>query len=187
MPTALVIPDLARLPSYVDALARGYLPSNVDGETLARRHGDAIARDAARFVAGLTDVAAEGPPIAMPDGTTVPRLPGFTRWIVDGDGFCGQINLRWSRDGDDLPPHVLGHVGYVIAPWRRREGHASRALALLLPIARGYGLGRIDLSTDPDNAASQKVILANGGVLVGPNVKPAAYGGAPALLYRITL
>lgn len=187
MATALVVPDLGRLPSYVEALARGYLPSNIDGETVARRHTDAIARDAAGFVAGLTDVEVKGAPIVLPDGTTVPRLPGFTRWIVDGDAFCGQINLRWCRGSDALPEHVLGHVGYVVAPWRRREGHASRALALLLPIARGYGLGRVDLSTDPDNLASQKVILGNGGVLVGPYLKPAAYGAAPALLYRITL
>lgn len=187
MSTTLVIPDLTRLPSYVDALARGYLPSNVDGATIARRHADAIARDAQGFVAGLTDVEAKGPPIQMSDGTTVPRLPGFTRWIVDGDAFCGQINLRWSPGTDDLPPHVLGHIGYVIAPWHRRQGHASRALALVLPLARAVGLGRVDISTDPDNLVSQKVILGNGGVLVGPYVRPAVYGNAPALLYRITL
>jgi predicted acetyltransferase len=187
MPTALVVPDLARLPSYVEALSRGFLPSNINGDALARRHADAIARDADDFVASLTDVEAKGPPITMPDGTTTPRLPGLTRWIVDGDAFCGLINLRWSPGRDDLPPHVLGHVGYVVAPWLRGLGHARRALALLLPIARGHGLGRIDLSTDPDNGASQKVILANGGVLIGPYVKPAAYGAAPALLYRITL
>lgn len=186
--TALVVPDVGRLPAYLDALGRGFLPSNIDGAAIARRQADAAVRDAAGFVAGLTDVEAKGAPIAMPDGTTVPRLPGFTRWIVDGDdAFCGLINLRWRPGGDDLPPHVLGHVGYVVAPWRRGRGHARRALALLLPIARDLGLRRIDLSTDRDNHASQAVILANGGVLVGPYVKPAAYGGAEALLYRIAL
>lgn len=187
MATALVVPDLGRLPAYADALARGYLPGNIDGETIARRHADAITRDAAGFVASLTDLEAKGAPVALPDGTTAPRLPGFTRWIVNGDAFCGQINLRWSPGSDELPPHVLGHVGYVVAPWHRRRGHGTRALALLLPIARAVGLGRIDLSTDPDNLASQQVILANGGALVGPYQKPAAYGAKPALLYRILL
>lgn len=187
MSTTLVIPDLTRLPSYVDALARGYLPSNVDSATIARRHVDAIARDGAAFVASLTDVEAKGGPITLPDGSIVPRLPGFTRWIVDGDAFCGQINLRWSPGTDDLPPHVLGHVGYVIAPWHRRQGHASRALAQVLPLARTVGLGRVDLTTAPDNTASQKVILANGGVFVRRFIKAAAYGGTEDFLFRITL
>lgn len=185
--TRLAIPDGARLPAYRDALARGYLPSNIDGEAVARRHVEAIARDPLGFVAGLTDPEAKGPPVALPDGSTVPRLPGFTRWIVDGDAFCGQINLRWSPGTDDLPAHILGHVGYVVAPWQRRRGHASAALALLLPLARAVGLGRIDLTTDPDNAASQRVILGNGGVLIDRFLKTAAYGDDTRWLYRIVL
>jgi predicted acetyltransferase len=187
MPTALAVPAADRLDAYRAALARGYLPSNVDGERIARAHIAAIATDAAAFLASLTDPEARGAPVRLPDGTLVPRLPGFTRWIVDGDAFVGQINLRWQVGTDELPPHVLGHVGYVIAPWHRRRGHASAALALLLPLARAVGLSRVDLTTDPDNLASQKVIRANGGVLVGRFNKTAAYGGDESLLYRIVL
>lgn len=187
MPTTLLIPDAQHLPLYSEALARGYLPSNVDGDAVAKRHVDAIARDPAGFLASLDDRLAAGGSVHLPDGTLVPRLPGFTRWIMDAGAFCGQINLRWQPDTDELPPHVLGHAGYVVTPWHRRQGHATRALALLLPLARAVGLGRIDLTTDPDNTPSQRVILANGGTLVGRFRKPAAYNHAEALLFRIPL
>ncbi|MBP0575839.1 hypothetical protein J8J27_34480, partial [Mycobacterium tuberculosis] len=78
----LAVPDLVRLPAYRAALDCGYLPSNVDGERIARAHLAAIAADAAAFVASLDDPHARGAPITLPDGSVVPRLPGFTRWIV---------------------------------------------------------------------------------------------------------
>lgn len=39
----------------------------------------------------------------------------------------------------------------------------------------------------PGNLASQKVVLANGGRLVGRFFEDAAYGGAESLRYRIDL
>jgi hypothetical protein len=61
------------------------------------------------------------------------------------------------------------------------------ALAQLLPMARAEGLEWVDLTTDPDNIPSQKVITANGGTLIRRFTKAAAYGGAESLLWRITL
>jgi predicted acetyltransferase len=56
-----------------------------------------------------------------------------------------------------------GHIGYhVIAPWRR-QGHATRMLAEGLDRARKIGLDRVLLTCAPDNVASRRVILANGG------------------------
>ena len=49
------------------------------------------------------------------------------------------------------------------------------------------GLDLLEITPDPDNLASQKVILANGGMLVGRFAKAAAYGGAESLKYRIDL
>ena len=62
-----------------------------------------------------------------------------------------------------------------------------RALGLLLPLARAQGLLFVELTTDPDNTASQRVITANGGVLVEHFTKDAAYGGTPGLRFRIDL
>jgi predicted acetyltransferase len=45
----------------------------------------------------------------------------------------------------------------------------------------------VELTTDVVNLASQRVITANGGVLVEEFTKPAAYGGAPSLRFRIFL
>jgi predicted acetyltransferase len=185
--TELRRPDRTGLAAYVDALDRGFLPSNVEGERIAAAHRAAIGADADAFLAGLDDPEGRGPPIRLPDGREVARLPGFTRWIFAGATFGGIMNLRWQPGGDALPPYVLGHIGYVIVPWMRRHGHATRALALLLPQARSVGLGAVELTTDLDNIASQAVIIRNGGVLVGRRPRPAAYGGGEQCLFRIVL
>jgi predicted acetyltransferase len=51
--------------------------------------------------------------VALPDGTMVPRLPGFWRWLWDGE-FCGSIQFRWQPGTPDLPPTCLGHIGYSV-------------------------------------------------------------------------
>ena len=69
------------------------------------------------------------------------------------------------------------------APWPRAPGRVGPAL----PLARERGLTHVEITTDPENLGSQKVILDNGGVLVGTFDKGAAYGHAPGLRYRIEL
>jgi predicted acetyltransferase len=58
---------------------------------------------------------------------------------------------------------------------------------LILPLAREQGLPFVDLTTDVDNVASQRVILHNGGQLVEHFLKPPSHGGIPALRFRIQL
>jgi predicted acetyltransferase len=82
---------------------------------------------------------------------------------------------------------VLGHIGYAVVPWARGRGHAKRAVGLLLPEARRLGLTYVEITTDPDNPASQAVIVANGGRLVERFAKVAAQGGTETLRYRIDL
>jgi predicted acetyltransferase len=83
----------------------------------------------------------------------------------DGE-FCGSIALRWHTGSDDLPDYCPGHIGYSAVPWKQRQGYATQALGLLLPMARGQGLSHVIISTQPDNLASQKVILRNGGQFI---------------------
>ena len=182
----LVVPSLARLPAYADALRRGFWSDNIRREESAREELAMIAANPADFVASLDDPEASRPPITLPDGNTVPRLPGFRRWMWD-ESFCGSVNFRWQPGTSDLPSYVLGHLGYAVVPWKQRRGHATRALALMLPVARKLGLAHIDLTTDPDNLPSQKVITANGGALVKSFRKEAAYGETESLLFRIVL
>ena len=185
-PLQLLVPALPQLDAYADALRRGWSPDNVRLQEASREELELIAEDRADFVAMLDDREAKGGPITLPDGSQVPRLPGYRRWIWDGE-FCGSIGFRWQPGTAALPPHCLGHIGYAVVPWMRRRGYATRALALLLPEARKEGLDYVELTTDPDNLPSQKVITANGGVLVKRFRKEPAYGEADALLFRIPL
>jgi predicted acetyltransferase len=181
----LVWPAHEYLPSYVDALERGWSPDNTRAEA-GREELERIREDAARFLDQQVDRKANGPPVTLPDGSTVPRLPGYRRWMWDGD-FCGVIGFRWQPGTTELPPHCLGHIGFSVVPWKRRRGYATRALAELLPDAAKEGLAYVELTTDLDNAASQAVIRANGGELVERFQKPAVYGGAMSLRFRISL
>jgi predicted acetyltransferase len=182
----LVKPALAYLDSYRDALERGWSPDNVSPVATARRETDAIARDPLAFVDGLEDREARGGPITLPDGTQFARLPGYRRWMWDG-AFCGSVGFRWQPGTAELPPHVLGHIGYGVVPWKRGKGYATAALAAMLPLAAAEGLDHVMLTTEPDNVPSQRVIEACGGELIERFRKPEGYGGGEGLRYRIRL
>jgi predicted acetyltransferase len=171
------------LPSYVQALRRAWSPNHLRPEE-ATEELRCIERDPNAFLTGLTDLGAAGATVTLPDGSQVPRLPGYRRWMWDGE-FCGVIGLRWQPGTVELPPYYLGHIGYSVVPWKRRLGYASAALAMLLPEARARGLPYVELTADIGNVASQRVIEASGGVLLETFKKPAAYGGSEGLRYRI--
>ena len=181
----LVWPGAQYLSGYVHALQQGWSPDNLRPqaapEELAR-----IAQDPARLLSEQVDREAKGPPVILPDGYTVPRLPGYSRWMWDGE-FCGAISFRWQPGTTDLPPYCLGHIGYSVVPWKRQRGYATRALQLLLPQAKCEGLAYVELITDADNIASQRVIEANGGKLIDRFHKSAEYGSAEKLRFRILL
>ncbi|HMD35329.1 MAG TPA: GNAT family N-acetyltransferase [Vicinamibacterales bacterium] len=183
----LVWPAREYLPGYVDALTRGWSPDNVRGADAAREQLEKIAADADAFLASQVDRDAKGDPITLPDGTSVPRLPGYVRWMWDGD-FCGVVGFRWAHGTEALPPHCLGHIGYSVVPWKRDRGYATEALREILPEARTEGLKYVELVTDHDNVPSQRVIEANGGVKVEEFIKPAVYGARKrGLRYRVNL
>jgi len=184
-PMELVWPAPEYLPGYVHALQQDWSPDNlrpeVASEQLAR-----IAQDPARFLAAQVDRDAKGPPIVLPDGSTAPRLPGYAQWMWDGE-FCGSIGFRWQPGTAELPWYCLGHIGYSVVPWKRQRGYATRALQLLLPQAKAEGLEYVELTTQVDNIPSQRVIEANGGVVVERFHKSHAHGGAESFRYRIPL
>lgn len=182
----LVRPSIDHLWGFEDALRRGWSPDNTRGDEAIEQGLREIGEDPARFIALQEDREALGGPITLPDGSQAPRLPGFRRWMWDGE-FCGTVGVRWTPGTTDLPPHCLGHVGYAVAPWKRRRGYATRALALLLPELADLRLPFIELTTDAANLPSQRVILANSGVLIGSFIKPQAYGGGEGLRFRIAL
>jgi predicted acetyltransferase len=168
----LAEPQAAMLESYADALRRGWSPSNtrdVTGEQLA-----AIAADPTVFLARVT---APKSTYALPDCSSAEQLSSMVCWMWDGE-FCGVISLRYQPGSSALPPHVSGHIGYAVVPWKRKHGYASRALKQMLAEAHVLGLTEVYLTTDPGNIASRIVIERNGGQRVGNWSHPAVHGGA---------
>ena len=182
----LVRPGPKHLPAYEEALRRCWSPDNIRGRSAAEEHIEWIARDPAGFLASRDDPEARGEPVRLPDGSFLRRLPGITRWICT-DSFCGSIGFRWEPGTAALPPHVLGHIGFAVVPWRRRQGVATRALALMLDEPRRVGMPFVEITTTPDNIASRRVIEANGGIFVERFDRPEAFGGGEALRFRIAL
>ena len=182
----LVRPAQRYLESYALALKRGWSADTVRGEDAAKEELAKIESDPMAFVASLEDREAKGAPVKIPDGSVAARIPGFRRWMWDGE-FAGSISFRWQPGTTALPLHCLGHIGYAVVPWKQNKGYAKRALKLLLPGAAAEGLPFIELTTDPENVASQRVILANGGILAEHFNKPPQFGSKPGLRYRIVL
>ena len=180
----LVRPAPEYLSSYVAALERGWSPDNVRGAITAREELAKIETDAAAFLASLDDREAKGPSVTLPDGSVVARLPGYRRWLWDGE-FAGSIGFWWQPGTTALPPHCLGHIGYAVVPWKQRRGYATRALQALLIEAKMEGLPYVEITADIENIASQRVILRNGGTLVEQFTKPLQHGGTQGLRYRI--
>ncbi len=178
-------PSADELPSYVDALERGWSPNTMDPRA-GDRELEVIRTDPGRFLAAQDDRDGSGPPVTLPDGSVAERIPGFAKWMWDGE-FCGRIGFRCLPGTEALPPHVLGHVGYAVVPWKQRRGYATQALRLLLADITTEGLRWIEITTDPDNVASQRVIAANGGRLLERFDYPSAYGRGTGLRYRIEI
>lgn len=181
----LVWPSSEYLPGYIHALEQGWSPDNVRPEACFELL-DRISADPARFLAEQIDREAKGPPVILPDGSTVTRLPGYVQWMWDGE-FCGSIGFRWQPGTSELPPHCLGHIGYAVVPWKRRRGYATQALRLLLPHVWQEGLSYVEIVADADNLPSQRVIETNGGVLFERFTKSEIYGGKESLRYRVSL
>jgi predicted acetyltransferase len=173
------------LDSYVAALRRGWSPNTIRPVAGLEELRE-LERGQQRFLRSLVDREAAGPPIPPSDGSLGKRLPGYRMWMWDGE-FCGSIGLRWPQGTSELPSHVLGHIGYSVVPWKQRRGYATQALALILVDAADEGLEQVGLTTDVDNVPSQRVIVANGGELVGRVQRDPVYGDVEQMLYRVSL
>jgi predicted acetyltransferase len=131
-----------------------------------RQAGD--ANRVAKYAAGEGDfsayvetlrLASRG--IGLPEG----RLPYFTFWLVDGGEIVGMTRVR---------PHLTpkaeqtdGHIGYDVAPSRRKKGYGTAMLRLALREAGRLGLSRVIVTCATTNVGSQRVIQKCGGVFLG--------------------
>lgn len=87
---------------------------------------------------------------------------GITYWaILDGE-VVGRLGIRLELT-EDLKKFG-GHIGYIVRPSFRRNGIASKMLNLALQTDYAKDIGKILLTCDLDNEASEKTIMKNGGV-----------------------
>ncbi|SNR75039.1 Predicted acetyltransferase [Actinoplanes regularis] len=89
-------------------------------------------------------------------------VPSTTLWWVEDEHYLGRLAIRHRLTASLL--EAGGHIGYDVRPSARRRGHATAMLRAALPVARGLGIASALVTCDLTNAASRKVIEANGGV-----------------------
>ena len=99
------------------------------------------------------------------------RVPQRTFWLVDRNNkTLGAVRVRHPLNERLL--QYGGHIGYYIRPAERGKGYGTKALQLALEQIRRLGVDRALLTVHPDNLASQRVVLANRGVLDGQGMDP---------------
>lgn len=77
--------------------------------------------------------------------------------------IVGIIDLRHNLNTPVLREWG-GHIGYCVRPDERRKGYAKEMLRLALENSRKLGLERVMVTCHVGNTASERTILANGGV-----------------------
>jgi predicted acetyltransferase len=156
----LVLPSARLQPSFIAAM-KEFADEGRSGDD------SMIGSDIARF--SPTWKSPEGFAAFLAKLEAVRHTPpheGFvcstTWWWAEGDEFIGRVAVR--HELNERLMEAGGHIGYDVRRSRRREGHATRMLAAVLPEARKLGIGRVLLTCAPENVASRRVIEANGGV-----------------------
>ena len=96
--------------------------------------------------------------------------------------IVGMIDLRHHIDHPILGLWG-GHMGYTVRPCERGKGYAAEMLRLNLENCRLRGMDKILLTCSLDNPASEKTILACGGVFE----KEISVDGETVRRYWITL
>ena len=96
--------------------------------------------------------------------------------------IVGMIDLRHHIDHPVLGVWG-GHIGYTVRPSERGKGYACEMLRLDLENCRARGLEKVMVTCSPENPASEKTILANGGIFE----KEILVDGEPVRRYWISL
>ena len=92
-------------------------------------------------------------------------VPCATYFLMDEkqEKILGAINIRYCLN--EYLKNYGGHIGYGIAPSERRNGYATKMLAMSLEKCREFGIENILVVCNKDNIASAKTIINNGGIL----------------------
>jgi len=92
------------------------------------------------------------------------HVPSTFLFAFKGERILGRVSIRHALN--DLLLRVGGHIGYVVVPEFRCQGHATAILRLALHFAHHkLGYDHVLVTCDDDNIGSIKTIENNGGVL----------------------
>lgn len=137
-----------------ESLMKYYEDMRVHGETLWEGYYPKKGESPEEYISRLNGREAKPEP---------PLVPETTYWgLLDGE-VAGRISLRHRLEGNLFK--VGGHIGYEVGPSHRKRGVAKEMLRLILLTPKAKEIGKLLLTCSPNNPASNRTILANGGVL----------------------
>ena len=90
-------------------------------------------------------------------------VPTTILWAVENAEVVGRIGIRHKLN--DFLFHEGGHIGYFVRPSCRRKGFATGMLKQALETDLARKIGKILITCDEGNDASEKTIRNNGGQL----------------------
>jgi predicted acetyltransferase len=159
--TSLARPDVALAASWAETVGEFHAAGeqHIHGAGLWELDTLDVTEEGCRTVVAHL-LAQADPATPMPEG----KVHCSYFWITDGPDrdVVGFLALRHSLNEWLL--NEGGHIGYGVRPSRRRQGHASRALALALDEAAALGIERALVTCDDDNLGSRGTIERCGGV-----------------------
>lgn len=144
--------------SYIEALHEGFRRGAGDAKT-----PEEIQEIEQGFQAYIDEIhAPKTGTFTLPNGDEIKRVPDETLWLICDDIFIGEVSFRLELSA--FLEQYGGHVGYGIRPSLQGRGYATRALEMIRERAAQKGMDQLLLTCSPDNPASEKVIVKNGGV-----------------------
>jgi predicted acetyltransferase len=170
MTPCLAAPSPRHAASFLAALREGFRRGNQP--VMPKERIAEIERGFERYLAEIT---AQSGTIRLPNGEVVPKVPFSLLWLVEGEDFIGEISIRHRLN--DWLLQEGGHIGYGIRPSRQGRGYGRLILKLGLDVCRDLGIERALVTCKDDNAASARIIEANGGRLENVIDDPAGGEG----------
>lgn len=112
-------------------------------------------------------------------GSHLQQMDNFEEWLEHVENEASPATCRPNRAPSStficIREHLknyIGHIGYSIHTEDRRKGYATEQLRLALLEAKKLGIDQVLIIAANWNIASQKTVLANGGVYEDTRIDP---------------